>query len=238
MRRVALLFLIAVGCSKAPTQLIVAVDSDFAVPSELAAIDARAAAEDGTISDEHHFDLRETALPFSFGVAADQDPNGAVVIEIVGLDPANSELITRKVITHFIERESLLVTIFLAHSCAHKSCAERETCIELGCVSAEVDPSTLPSVEPGTELDHLGRDGGVVERPDGSEPDANMIADGGPAPDAALPCDPPAHDGDPCGPGEMRCCRGMCLDTATSTTACGPQCMDCGSNSTCTQGQC
>ncbi len=170
MRRPVLpiLALVALGCERAPTQIIVAIDSDLGVPAEVASVRAVVKSDDDTLISEHAFALTaglptgdEVALPFSFGVAPGEDREARVIIEAHAVGPQGSDLFTRRAITRFVEHESLVLPMFLARACASEQCPVDQTCTELGCRPEEIDPATLERLPAGRELDVIRRDAGL-----------------------------------------------------------------------------
>src|SRR6185295_4738610 len=109
----------AAGCSNAATQLVVAVDSDLSVPTEVTSIRAVRKSGDGTVRSDHVFTLSEVPLPFSFGVAPDDAAvEAAVIIEAHAIAPGGADVVVRRAETHFIEKKTLLLPLFLARACA------------------------------------------------------------------------------------------------------------------------
>ncbi len=173
------------GCTSAPTQLVVLVDSDYAVPDELATVHALVSAPDGEVVSEHTFTLSGSAtpgasrftLPLSFGmVPVDDDASRRVDCVVEGMDPAGRVLVARRALTGFIEEQTLLLPMYLLRSCASVVCPQGQTCTERGCVPAAIDPPDLPRVTPGDELDASLRptDAGPL---DGSPADAAVWVD-------------------------------------------------------------
>ncbi len=245
------------ACSKDATQIVVVVDSDMAVPSELAAVRAIVRWEGEAGAAERRFDLsgaalgeQTWALPISFGVGAAADVTRGVTIEVHAIGPAGGTRFVRRAVTGFRENQTLLLPMFLARGCRPDICRGTDTCTEVGCVPEQIDPSTLLVVQPGTEFEFPTRtDGGLG-------PDAGVPTDSGVHPDAAVgrdadvdadaapsdggevgPCSTQPN-GARCGPGLMRCCGGVCVDTDSTANACGEGCLDCGPNAECSGGTC
>ncbi len=191
--------LLLAGCLSDATQLVVVVDSDLAVPAELAR--ARASLRDqSALISENTFTLAAEdgvappgsfQLPLSFGVVPQGDPESEVqiVVEAIG---ASDVLFSRSARTHFVESETRRLVMFLARRCTTETCAEGSTCTENGCTPELVDPTLLALVEPGSELEGLP-DAGVRD----AEPD-----DSGPL-DAASPIEEPSARLSPSPPYEL-----------------------------------
>jgi hypothetical protein len=148
----AVWFAALAACTSKRTELVVLVDSDYAVPAELAKIEAIVKPTEGGEQMAHEFVLG--ALPLSFGVVPPGgDANRKLDVLVEGVDPGGRALVTRHAISGFIEGKTLLLDMFLAKSCAGGGgCAAADTCTEHGCAPATIDPGTLPEVSPGAEL--------------------------------------------------------------------------------------
>ncbi|MBI2373119.1 MAG: hypothetical protein HYV07_03890 [Deltaproteobacteria bacterium] len=223
------------ACKAEPTQLMVVVDSDLAVPADIVRV--RAAVLESTAAfssesvDERNLDLASTPFPFSFGIAPRGDLTEPVVLVVEGLAASGppAKVAVRK-LARFREGETLLLPVILTSSCYGVVCPQRaESCEQGVCGLPTADPS-LRAIEPGEELvgwprptPTLRPDAGAVTDsgahadaqifPDATSPDANRPPDGGPRPDGAPPPDggPPADaaspppDGGASGPPETTC---------------------------------
>jgi len=232
------------GCQKDATQLVVLVDTDFRVPSELAFVQARISDLDGQEISASEFALTDVpdpanparfAVPFSFGVVPfDGDASRRIVVDVDGLGPSRELKLTRRAITGFLSEQSLLLPMFLARSCEDVICSEEDqTCTERGCVSAIVDPGGLVAIAPGEELLDTGprpdsaMDSGTDAPPD-SAPDA--------APDSATDSttdsgmDTGADAGTPlmCDTSSCVCDTGYCDVSCVAAARCEIDCTDLG----------
>ncbi|UJR85531.1 fibrinogen-like YCDxxxxGGGW domain-containing protein [Sandaracinus amylolyticus] len=173
----ALLLLLS-ACTDDPAMLIVVVESDLAIPEPLADVRAVVNGEG-----EHTFSLaapdpnERVSIPFSFVVAPrDGDASRQVHLVLEGRREDGTVIVTREVQTSFVPRTSKLLRVVLSASCVDIECTAGLTCIAGGCDSRDVDPMSLPDVEPGTELVDAGAiDGGAI---DGGAVDGGAI-DGG-----------------------------------------------------------
>src|SRR4051812_3815914 len=103
------LALMIYACGPDRSQLIVLVNSDFAVPSELSEFRTRVLSEDDRVLAEQSFQLAtatslavegQFVLPVSFGVAPREgDPRLSVKIEIDAISSSQDVLFTRRAIT-------------------------------------------------------------------------------------------------------------------------------------------
>jgi hypothetical protein len=162
MRRLAIACLALSACTSSATEIVVVVTSDYSVPKEMASVRAVITFQ-GAAPQQHTFKLQavdvplsgsEMHLPLSFAIGPnDSGYGGSVEIELFALAPNASTISSRRVNTRFISGKKLLLDVFLPRGCMSISCATDKTCTEMGCVSPEIDPSTLPVVQPGHELD-------------------------------------------------------------------------------------
>jgi len=198
------LLALAAGCESPATQLVVLVDTDFAVPDEVAGLQVTVQDAEGSevssaelaISDALSDSEAVFSLPLSFAVVpVDDDASRRVRVQVDGLDRDGAWVASRSVRTGFIEDETLLLPIFLLRSCESVMCPEGTTCGADGCESEEVDPEDLEDVRPGEELEV---DSGLVDAgpEDAGEADSGPEDAGGPdAGDASTPPDAGPMDG-------------------------------------------
>ncbi|MEC7523729.1 MAG: lectin-like protein [Myxococcota bacterium] len=197
MRWGGLLFVLTCACSAPPTQLVVVVDSDFAVPEELTTVEVEVFDAAGETVSGTTFALAPRGegqparfpLPLSFGVVPQGgDASRRVRVVVRGKTATDRIMVQRAATTGFLEGRSLALPMFLLRSCAAVMCPDGQTCTERGCADEERPPETLPPVRPGEELDGslpdaALRDGEVVDAGDAGEPDAGPLdagtADGG-----------------------------------------------------------
>jgi Tol biopolymer transport system component len=177
MKRVLLLALALGACTKDPTQLVVFVETDLAVPGELIEVHAVVLDDQGGTASEHRFPTGELGLPFSFGVTPRDGPKDQrVTVELEAIGPTGS-LFVRRAVTQFKEEKTLLLRMFLAKRCEGVTCEPGLTCTQLGCEDEVVPSSSLVEIEPG---DERRLDGGVVVHEDaGVEKSAILVVAGG-----------------------------------------------------------
>jgi alpha-tubulin suppressor-like RCC1 family protein len=189
------------GCTaQHPGRLLVAIDTDYAVPEQITAIEVevvalvddagtRAEYDGGTMSDRFVVTGRagapitgmgdaRTLLPLSFMVRA-RHPAQRIEIVVRAIDTAGAALVSRRVVTGFLENRTLVLPIYLARACGADavipvSCPAGETCAEPGvCVAVEVDPSMLEEIDDVPE-------GGLTPNQDAGASDAGT-SDSGPS---------------------------------------------------------
>ena len=161
--------LLTVSCSEdSSTQIVVLMDTDYAVPAEVDRLRARvfkmAEAAQGDAEVEtwaHIFPLSDgespvataNGLPATFSVLPDGiDLEREVVIELEALAAGTGEvLISRRLRTKFIAGQARLVRMLLFRACADQTCAAGQSCgcadaaacTAPGCFDESVDPYDL-----------------------------------------------------------------------------------------------
>lgn len=205
-----------------PTQLVVVIDSDMAVPRELDAYRVTVTGPDGRVLDEQLPAAGDSALPASFGVKPRGGrANRAVTVAVTAMH-AGGALFDTRAVTSFVEERRLRLDMFLARRCVASACAPQETCRQGRCVDPEIDARDLPGYDPNDPLRTF--DAGV------SAQDAAQDA----APDAATSCP------DPCGvPPDCGCAQGSRCHVvpAPQASGCVTDCLDdldCGPPALCT----
>jgi|GEM_PF-1931793 len=187
MQRLALFVLVlaASGCTALSSQLVVVVDSDLVVPSELGSVRVTTS-HDGRMVAQLDFavalEASETkvTVPFSFGVVpVDGDHSRRIRVVVEALDSLGEPVVSTSASVGFIRGRSLVLPMYLARRCIAIECPVGETCTRNGCVPETIDPGTLMPVVPGTELrtDAAGLDSSLL---DASDVDAHGAFDGGP----------------------------------------------------------
>lgn len=221
------------GCAAAPSQLVVVIDSDLALPAELASVRVTSLHEDVVVS-RVTFAVAETAtgaastLPFSLGIVPLQgDSTRRVRVVVEALDALGTPVVETHAVVGFLQGRSLRLPMFLARSCIAIECPADQTCTRNGCVAEAIDPEDL---EPAIPHADLTRDGGY---PDVGAPDAHPtdvgsrdggLRDGG-APDVGSP-----DGGAPVAPTCTACdgmgfpCESTCADGETCRCGAGCPC--------------
>lgn len=153
----ALLLLAALaGCTRARTQLVVAVDTDLPWgPGEVlrsVQLTVRSNDPEGQLRDRRVVQLGAAVpLPASFGVVPlEDDASRRVWIEVRGCGERGCEqpLVTRVAYVGFVEGQTLLLRLTLAGVCQGRECTDpTQTCQATTgmCESARVEASTLPA---------------------------------------------------------------------------------------------
>lgn len=146
------------ACSQAAlTELVVTVDTDYAVPGEIDRIEVLVT---GPMGDERASgDPADTAdLPLTLGVRA---TTGSPAVTVTATGTLDGTIVSRTVVrTSFVAGERRVLALWLLRGCAGTDpCAMR--CTESGrCEATDVDPATLPAYS-GTVPPHRTSDAGT-----------------------------------------------------------------------------
>jgi hypothetical protein len=164
---------------KPATQVLVTVDSDLVVGTELTSVQIEIRTTEGVRETPRHtFELATDAtqaeqveLPFSFGVAKAGQPE--FQLRVTGLKD-DQTVVDLRWNVGFQDQKTLGLSVFLGAVCAGNLCTSGETCyprrkgdIAAGSCAKVPDASTSP-VTPGDEF----RDAGVIEVPEAVSGDA------------------------------------------------------------------
>lgn len=158
---------------KPATQVLVTVDSDLVVGTELTRVEIEVRTTEGVRETPRHtFELitgtpkgEQVELPFSFGVSKTGQPE--FQLRVTGLKD-DQTVVDLRWNVGFQDQKTLGVSVFLGAVCAGNLCTSGETCyprrkgdIAAGSCAKVPDASTSP-VTPGDEF----RDAGVSEVPE------------------------------------------------------------------------
>jgi hypothetical protein len=173
----------AAGCDH-DGRVLVVVDTDFAVPSELGLVRAVVRGSNGLEqSRDFVVDYRlppphsdPAAMPLSFVIVPREAGAGDFEVAVSGFERNGAEpLVTRSAITGFRPGKTLVLPLPLLQSCRRVTCPLTQTCRDGACVDPHVPAEDLPEIdEPGQELEV---DAGPVEPPPDAAGDASR--DGG-----------------------------------------------------------
>ena len=216
----------ALGCST-PGQLLVVVDSDLEVGTEIGALEA-VAGEVGGLSAAHRFEA-PFALPLSFGVTGPRLGAVPMRVTVSAWQPDGSGLVQRTQETTLVEGRILRVDLPLARACSRSAveldCGDGTTCVDGACEVSFVEPGSLREGDPGapppelfegtpTPLDAGAPDGGpeCVEGaaciyPRGCR-DGQLSCSA--QPPTCEPVGPPMPEGTACGQGRTCDAEGVC----------------------------
>ncbi|MDQ3035120.1 MAG: hypothetical protein M3Y87_22125, partial [Myxococcota bacterium] len=135
------------SCSPAaPTQLVVVVDTDLAIPGAIDAIVVEVMGPSGMRETERATLADDEALPLTLGVA----PSGGSLgpIEVVATARLGAgTVVERRHRVMLVEGETRTLIVHLTAECAARAtpCASGETCGENGCVDVELEAGDLPA---------------------------------------------------------------------------------------------
>ncbi len=202
--RLALLLLL-VGCTEPVTQLVVGIDTDYAVPAELARLEVYTLkAVDGDAVESMHktFELTPERLPLTLGVVPKPGEEGfevTVIVEGYGKAGDSKPRVVSLAKTGFVEKKTLYLPIFLGQSCDRVECGTGETCSGGSCTDDGRPPNDLESYDPDDiDVPRPPRDGGVDGGVDaGMDDDAGADGgvDAGPPERCPIPIEAPAEIG-------------------------------------------
>jgi hypothetical protein len=222
------------SCAAPPTELIVVVDTDLAIPAVIDAIEVEVGGPRGARETERAPLSSRAALPLTLGVSPAGDRLGPIEV-IATARRGASEVLRRRHSVTLLRGETRTLVIHLVAACRSEACAADRTCGEEGCTDIAIDARALPEwtgtaprLSPGDASMHL--DGGAR-------------SDGGPPRDAAGDARSGAADAsaDACPIARSRCGGGACVDLESDLAncgACGAVCELAGGSETCSGGDC
>lgn len=173
-RSIAVATLLA-GCEH-DGRVLVVVDTDYAVPSEIDLVRASVEASTGLRQERDFVIARRVppphadseAVPLSFAIEARDSGSGDFEVEVSGWAPGGSSArVRRRAITGFRPGHTLVLPLPLLRSCEGDPCAPDRTCVDGECVDPRVAVESLDVLEqPGRELlrDAGSWDGGLDPR--------------------------------------------------------------------------
>ena len=136
----------AVGCeqqAESVTELVVVVDSDLSVPSELDQIRVRATSPDGdTQESSAALGEGQTPLPRSLVLRHAGGALGPFAVEVAGRR-GSATVLERVAQVTFVRGSSLVLPLHLVSACRQLECEDGESCGERGCESVVVDSDQL-----------------------------------------------------------------------------------------------
>ena len=139
VRAVAIFSLALVtACGTDPTQIMVVVRSDLAIPNELdeVRINVFGLGDQPTVD----ADLRAGSLPRTLALVRTGGPLGPIVVEARGY-LAGALVVTRRAEVAFVEEDARMLELWLLGDCAGIECGDDTlTCTESGCASIRVGP--------------------------------------------------------------------------------------------------
>lgn len=149
------------GCSDpaARTEIIVVVDTDFSVPTEMDAVAIAVTRDD--VTQTSLADLIVQGVPRTLGVVHDSGSLGPLTVVVTG-KLGDQDVIDRTASVSFLPGRTVVLRMFLLKACENRDCMT-QTCGEGGsCRPIEIDPAEL--------IDWTGvpprLDGGVDAPPD------------------------------------------------------------------------
>jgi len=140
----ALLLTIGACQAKQRTMLVVQVDSNMAVPTQLNKVDV-AITVNGITKHWPYSLISDYKLPLHVGVVEASDGAGDITIVASGyLDPNSTAIVSETAIVGFVEGDSMELKLYLASECIAKACDPNKTCTMGGnCRETTRQPSEL-----------------------------------------------------------------------------------------------
>ena len=145
-KRFFLALLLTVGACQAKkrTMLVVQVDSNMAVPTQLNKVDV-AITVNGNTNHWPYSLIKDYKLPLHVGVVEASDGAGDITIVATGfLDPNSTPIVSETAIVRFVEGDSMELKLYLASECITRTCDSDKTCTTGGnCREKVRQPSEL-----------------------------------------------------------------------------------------------
>jgi hypothetical protein len=241
----ALAVAMAVGlfaCSPAPTQLIVVVDTDLAIPGELDEVRISVTSDRGAMGSERQPLASPALLPLTLSLVAEGEDLGPV--EVVAEGRLDGVLVVSRLARAMLVRgETRMLRLHLVADCVGVDCGADESCGETGCGPIDVVAPPWPGSPPRLSDPDAGMDGGprppdaaidVGPLPDVGRIDAGPLpADAGadaPLPDAWVGCTTAADCDDGLDCTTDQCMDGRCVQVPDDTR--------CDDDEECTSNRC
>jgi hypothetical protein len=134
------------ACSSSATQLVVVIESDLAINTELTQINALVQGAEYQPLWSNEFEITSADdLPLSFGVEGSSGSENELTIDLYAINSEGETTTTRRAVVSLIQNKSLILELSLMENCKNQSCPEPQTCISSvgGCDSWEIDASSL-----------------------------------------------------------------------------------------------
>ena len=130
------------ACASPLTELVVVVDTDLRMPSELDALEIVITPPAGDPRTQERALTGDEMLPFTLTVVPSGELGPFEVRAVGRLDGA--VVVTRSARTTLVRGESRTLILHLARACVGVTCASGETCVESGACHDVDDPVVLP----------------------------------------------------------------------------------------------
>jgi hypothetical protein len=209
--RVLLLLLLA-GCQveRDPSQVLVAVDTDYDVPQELDAIRIDVIGPTGDVRQANGAIASRDDLPATLGIVHRGGPLGPLLVTATGMRDGEDR-VSRRARLDFPALGTVVLYLTLFKDCARRECEEDETCDASGCRPIDVSPGEL--MPWAGVLGPPASDAGPEEMDAGTPPPPPPEEDAGtpppPPPDPCAMCTAPPNAEAIC---EMEMCTFRCAD--------------------------
>ncbi len=137
--RALVLALTLAACSRAPTQIVLVVETDIEVPAQMDALDVVVLGPSGDRNEVHRDLARDGAPrpPYTLGLVSRSTRTGPVFIRVSGT-LGGRPIVEHALRTEFVPNETRTVVVRLERSCMDRSCADGTVCVSGSCVGLDV----------------------------------------------------------------------------------------------------
>jgi hypothetical protein len=179
---------------KSPTEIVLELRTDIAVPTEMNRLRLRVSmAGQPTFFDETYelgTGAAQINLPGRVTLVPRAGTTPTVAVQADGLLD-DRLVVSRRAVLPFVKDQSLLLAIELASVCVAtrvRGCDDGSTCVNGACTSDQVDPARLPRLSPDSPPPPDAAPAPAPDAAPPASPDAALAPDAGtPAPDAPAP---------------------------------------------------
>lgn len=123
---------LAAACGTPATEIIVVVDTDLDVPSELSMIVVEVTSPSGEMSTATAMLEGDANIPATVGLVHEDGAIGPFQVRARGQDQGG-DVIERQASAFFLPEKTLTLAMHLLRSCLGQSCPDTETCTDDGC---------------------------------------------------------------------------------------------------------
>lgn len=127
---------VALGCASPPTQLIVVIETNLAVPTELDTVEVSVLGPSGVaaVTTQGLTDPGSPTFPLTLGVSPETGELGPILVSAAGR-LSGAEIVRQSAEVTLVPGETLTLHLVLYRSCVGRSCPAGATCDAMGCVS-------------------------------------------------------------------------------------------------------
>jgi sugar lactone lactonase YvrE len=165
MRRLVWIALVAAGCTRPSTEIVIGVATDLSARDQVDKV-VLSALQDNLVEVIHQeWDIsgqvsQPFELPGSFGVFTDDGSEPRINVKVYGYH-GNTQLVQRYAILSLVKEKTLFARMAIVDACSNMACPSGSTCIEGACRPQEVNSATLPEYQLGMETSVLCNSGTI-----------------------------------------------------------------------------